>query len=135
MTDVRYCFYFKPYYVLNLGIQKTKKLIRHGNLSMHFQNECIFKISQNIFLYCILILSGFLTSYPGNGNFSIRFWIQYVSLFTSIAAIVSLLLTSDRKVPAVYERKHTLKQVLKKGNVLTSIEFNEQFWPHCNEFQ
>ena len=31
------------------------------------------------------------------GNFSIRIWRQYVSLFTSIAAIISLLLTSDRK--------------------------------------
>ena len=30
-------------------------------------------------------------------NFSIRFWRQYLSLLASIAAIVSLLLTSDRK--------------------------------------
>ena len=32
-----------------------------------------------------------------SGNFSIHFWRQYLSLFVSIAAIVSLLLTSDRK--------------------------------------
>ena len=30
-------------------------------------------------------------------NFSIHFWKPYVSLFAPIAAIVSLLLTSDRK--------------------------------------
>ena len=30
-------------------------------------------------------------------NFSIRLWRQYVSLLASIGAIVSLLLTSDRK--------------------------------------
>ena len=34
----------------------------------------------------------------GSGNFSIRFWRQYVLLFSSMAAIVSLLLTSDRKI-------------------------------------
>ena len=33
-----------------------------------------------------------------SGNFSIRFWIQYVSLFTSIAAIVFLLLTKHFKI-------------------------------------
>ena len=36
-----------------------------------------------------------LTKHQGIG--SIRFWRQYVSLFVSIAAIVSLLVTSDRK--------------------------------------
>ena len=38
-----------------------------------------------------------ILSRPVSGNFSIRFWRQYMSLFASIAAIVSLLLTSDRK--------------------------------------
>ena len=33
----------------------------------------------------------------GQRELSIRFWRQYVSLFALIAAIVSLLLTSDRK--------------------------------------
>ena len=51
-----------------------------------------------LFLHCrnnyhatIHKISGF------RGNFSIRFWRQYVSLYVLIAAIVSLLLTSDRK--------------------------------------
>ena len=35
--------------------------------------------------------------YNFSGNFSIRFWGQYVSLFPLVAAIVSLLLTSDKK--------------------------------------
>ena len=36
-------------------------------------------------------------AFVNSENFSIRFWRQYVSLFTWIAAIVHLLLTSDRK--------------------------------------
>ena len=35
---------------------------------------------------------------PYSGNFSIRCWRQNVSLFVSIATIVSLLLTSDRTI-------------------------------------
>ena len=38
-----------------------------------------------------------LNNDDNSGNISIRFWRQYVSLFASIAAIVVLLLTSDRK--------------------------------------
>ena len=64
----------------------------------------------NIYLCCMLYflfqLEYFLFSFypsivcipfPSSGNFSIWFWRQYTSLFASIAAIVFLFLTSDRK--------------------------------------
>ena len=64
----------------------------------------------NIYLCCMLYflfqLEYFLFSFypsivcipfPSSGNFSICFWRQYTSLFASIAAIVFLFLTSDRK--------------------------------------
>ena len=46
------------------------------------------------------IVISFHISQTDSGIFSVRFWRQYVSLCASITAIVSLLLTSDRKVPA-----------------------------------
>ena len=44
-----------------------------------------------------LLRTRYVHIFINSGNFSIRFWRQYASLFASIAITVYLLLTSDRK--------------------------------------
>ena len=59
-----------------------------------------------------------------SGNFSIRFWRQYVSLFASIASVVSLLLTSDRK--------SSHRQLV--ANILVKCHGDIRFFIHAQPF-
>ena len=61
-----------------------------------------------------------------NGNFSIHIWRQYVSLFASIAAIVSLLLISDRIVWVPAEIIEAFKLVI----ILSLCEKTSKFTGH-----
>ena len=57
----------------------------------------IIIIILNIFLLLFKSHARIFMEFIVSGNFSIHFWRQYMSLYASITAIVSLLLTSDRK--------------------------------------
>ena len=72
-----------------------------------------------------------------SGNFSIRFWRQYVPLFASIAAIISLLLTSNRKGLGldtqkcnIFPNKMLLSHWLRAGRYLAALLLASDVW-HC----
>ena len=62
-------------------------------------------------------------------NFSIRFWRQCVSLFTSITAIVFLLSTSDRKKFSAARRLATTPA--NRHTYQTIIKFSASPVPRC----